>query len=77
MRVIKSYECDAGLGAIDVEYEYGIDGLIAYFDHMLDDNRRKFFGETLKKIIDLALQLPEICTKPVRLLRKQVAVNVY
>lgn len=73
VKVMKSYNTD--LGEIDVKYEFGIDGLLVYFDEMMGDTRRRFFQETLQNIINLALELPEICTKPIRLLRKQVVVE--
>ena len=49
--------------------------LSTYFDHLIEANRRRFMVETLPLIVDLALQLPQLCPEPLRLLRKQVLLT--
>ena len=46
--------------------------LSTYFDSTMEANRRRFTAETMPGMIDLALQLPQLCSQPLPLLRKQV-----
>jgi Poly (ADP-ribose) glycohydrolase (PARG) len=71
MAIKTYYKCDSH-GEVDVQYDWGIDGLTVYFDKVLAERSQKFFAHTLPFIIDLALELPRICSRPIRLLRKQV-----
>ena len=41
----------------------------------MEANRRRFMEETLERIVDLALQLPQLCPQPLPLLRKQVQLT--
>jgi len=49
--------------------------LINYFDSLMETNRRRFMNSTLPRIVDLALQLPQLCRQPLTLLRKQVILT--
>jgi len=51
--------------------------LSTYFDSIMEANRRRFMEETLESIVDLALQLPQLCPQSLPLLRKQVQLTLW
>jgi len=42
-----------------------------YFDQLIAANQRRLLDQTLPRIVDVALQLPQLCSQPLPLLRKQ------
>ena len=71
---IKQYytTSNSDIGGTESTFEWGIDGLSVFFDNVIDNKRQQFFQETLPFIVATALQLPQLCTVPMKLLRKQV-----
>jgi len=58
------------------KYKWDFTELHRYFQMLTEEEHDLFFGETLPKVAELAVNLPSVCTQPIPLLRKQNAASI-
>lgn len=58
------------------KYKWDFTELHRYFRTLTEEEHDLFFGQTLPKMVELAVNLPSICTRPIPLLRKQKGASI-
>ncbi|XP_064649413.1 poly(ADP-ribose) glycohydrolase-like [Lineus longissimus] len=77
--ITSSYDVEEAIIAYNSRYEnkWDFSGLHTFFTELLEaEESNFFFKQVFPKMVELALRLPNICTQPLPLLKKQSAKSV-